>query len=78
MDDLLHLPMFWYKGNKKWQNISKEWNETELATLFFCLETTLDNCENEDVRRDIIYLFEKLYNISDIIDFEDLIENNNK
>jgi len=75
MNDFVHLPMFLYKGNRQWQNTIKDWNETELATLFHCLEYTYENCNDIEVIRDIVYLMEKLYTISDIIDTEDL--NNN-
>lgn len=75
MDDFVHLPMFLYKGNRRWQSTVKDWNETELATLFHCLEVTLDDCQDMELRRDIVMLLEKMYKISDIIDTDELINN---
>lgn len=67
--------MFLYKGNRTWQNTIKEWNETELATLFHCLEQTYEKCEDIEVRRDIVYLMEKMYDISESIDTDELTNN---
>ena len=72
MDNFLHLPMFLYKGNRKWQNTIKEWNDTELATLYHCLDVALDNTDHPLIRANIVYLMEKLYRISDVIDIDDL------
>lgn len=76
MDDFVHLPMFLYKGNRTWQSTIRDWNETELSTLFYCLEETYDTCDDISVRRDIVMLMEKLYKISDIIDIDNLTNDN--
>lgn len=64
--------MFLYKGGRKWQNTIKEWDEQELATLYYCLETALEGNHDVEVRRSIVYLLEKLYAISDSVDTRQL------
>lgn len=75
MDNFVHLPMFLYKGNRKWQSTVKEFSEKELSTLFYCIEEALDTTHDIEARREIVFLLEKLYKISDIVDTDEL--NNN-
>lgn len=75
MDDFVHLPMFLYKGNRKWQSTVQEFSELELSTLFYCIEETLEVTQDIDARREIVFLLEKLYKITDAVDMDNLINN---
>lgn len=66
------LPMFLYIGDGKWKNTVKQWNRDELDILFFSLQLTLDQVEDSQTREQIIYLLEKLFNITNAINIEEL------
>lgn len=57
--------MFTYVGRGRWINASTTWKSEELATLYYCLWTTLDNTDNVDIRHDIVWLMEKFFNESE-------------
>lgn len=57
--------MFTYMGRGKWRSATVEWTSEELATLYYCMHMTLDITENTDIRHDIVWLMEKLFNESE-------------
>lgn len=60
--------MFTYIGRGRWRNAPSEWTSEELATLYYCMYMTLDTTESTDIRHDIVWLMEKLFNESEGFD----------
>lgn len=65
--------MFHYAGNGKWINESMEWDQEELATLYYCLYKTLQSTNDVSVRHDIVFLMEKLFKETDDINISDAL-----
>lgn len=63
----VNSPMFLYIGDGRWKNTIKEWNRDELDILWYSLQLSLDQVEDIEVRRQIVYLLEKLFNISNTV-----------
>ena len=72
MSKMLNLPMFLYIGNRRWQNTVKEWSEEELMVLWVALDTMLEESHDVEMRRNVVYLMEKFFTISDELDINSI------
>lgn len=60
--------MFTHVGWNRWKNEESFWTSEELAALYYCLWNTLDHTEDVNIRHDIVFLMEKLFQESDTHD----------
>jgi hypothetical protein len=59
--------MFTFNG-RKWISDQTEWTDNELAALYYSLWSALERTEDIEVRTELVYLIEKLFNETETIE----------